>query len=343
MKKSDSGEKILESRTGPNCDEATARAPASVGNIAVGFDILGHVLSGVSDEVQVRRNHAQEGAQVQIESISFADSLTPASLPLDPEKNTAGQAVLSLLKAHAASFSVTLKIHKGIPLSAGMGGSAASAVAAVMAANQLLARPLPLRDLLPFAVAGEAVASGAAHADNIAPCLLGGAQLIVGQSAYALPVDPQILCVVVHPDLKIETKTARAVLRPEVPLRQFTEQASYLAGFVHACHTRDRHLLRQVLRDICIEPQRAHLIPGFHRAQAEALRLGALGFSISGAGPSVFAWVEEQETAEVVRDATKKIFAEIGIKSEAWISAVASPGAHLISAPPAGAPLASEF
>lgn len=307
---------------------ATAFAPATVGNVGVGFDILGHAFGVVGDRVRAERS-AQPG--VRIRSITgIADRL-----PLEPERNTAGKAVLSLLEAESLAFGIELSIEKGIPLGSGLGGSAASAVAAVVAANALLEQPLPATGLLPHAIAGEAVASGSRHADNIAPALFGGLVLTVGidnPRVTQIPVPADIRCVLLHPHMFLSTQEARGVLARRVDLSDVIWQTANLAGFLAGCYTNDLALIREAFEDVLIEPQRSKLIPGFAQVKQAALAAGALGCSISGAGPSVFAW-SEADSAVLVRDGMLRAFADNGLACDHWIAPVAGEGARLAGPP----------
>jgi len=231
------------------------------------------------------------------------------------KKNSAGAAVIAM-KEHldiAAGFS--LRIRKGIPLGSGMGGSGASAVAAVFAVNALLDPPLPVEELLPFALAGEAVATGTSPIDNVAPQLLGGLRLAhpAGGTPIAVPVPRGLLCVLVHPACSVETRESRAGLDDKVALSLHTEQAGLLAAFVSACYQGDLALLSRSLRDVLIEPQRALHIPGFADVQAAALKNSALGCSLSGSGPSVFAWCERAD-AKAIAAAMQSAFARSGLE-----------------------------
>jgi homoserine kinase len=304
---------------------ATAFAPATVGNVGVGFDILGHAFGVIGDRVRAER---AEAPGVRIRGISG----TAESLPLEPARNTAGQAVLSLLQAVPATFGIELTIEKGIPLGSGLGGSAASAVAGAVAANALFDAPLPLESLLPHAIAGEAVASGARHADNVAPSLLGGLVLTVGidhPRVRQVPVPPMVRCVLVHPHMFLSTREARGVLTRLVDLSDVVWQTANLAGFLAGCYTNDLALLREAFEDVLIEPQRARLIPGFAAAKQAAREAGALGCSISGAGPSVFAWSEESR-AEPVRAAMLDAFRDAGLACDHWIAPIGGDGARLV-------------
>jgi homoserine kinase len=304
---------------------ATAFAPASIGNVAVGFDVLGLSFPAIGDRVRAKRT---PGPYVTIASISGVT----VNLPLDPEKNTAGRAVLGLLQTMQPGFGVELKIEKGIPLGSGLGGSAASAVAAVVATNALLPQPLTPEQLLPFAMQGEAVASGAVHVDNIAPSLIGGLVLTVGvdrPSVRQIPVPAAIRCVLVHPHMELPTREARQILSRSVHLSNVIWQTANLAGFITACFTGDLALIRESLQDVMIEPQRQRLIPGFPVVKRGALDSGALGCSISGAGPTVFAWCESHN-AERVRSAMVAGFADHGLECDSWICALDAAGARVV-------------
>jgi len=304
---------------------ATAFAPASTSNLAVGFDILGHPLGFTGDRVTVARRDAPGVVMGAVTGVA-------GPLPADPAANTAGRAVMALLAEHAPELGLEVAIEKGIPLGSGIGGSAASAVAAVVAANALLPRPLAIAELFPFALAGEAVASGAVHGDNVAPSLFGGLVLVRAADppdVVPLPAPPSLRCVLVLPRLRLDTRDARSVLPAAVPLGDFIHQCANLAGVVAGCFSGDLALIGRSLRDEVIEPHRAALIPGFRAVQAAAMAAGALGCSISGGGPSVFAWCDGDEDAARARGAMVAAFAASGVAAEAWISPVGGPGARL--------------
>ncbi|PWU21431.1 MAG: homoserine kinase [Bdellovibrio sp.] len=321
--------------------EAVAFAPASVGNVGVGFDILGFALEGFGDRVRARRvtgesatgsatESARESASVRVASISGLST----RISLEPERNTAGRAALEVLRLARAEIALELEIEKGIPLGSGLGGSAASAVAGALAANALLKKSLNPQELLAASLAGEAVASGATHADNVAPSLFGGLQLIYSLHPLAItrvPVPAAVHCVVVHPGFELETRMARAVLNGQVPLEKFVRQTASVAGFIKACMSGDLELLSETLRDDVIEPQRAHLIPGFEEAKIAALKAGALGFSISGAGPSVFAWAPSEASSRRIGQVVKKVFLQRGLEPTVFVSSVAAKGARIVA------------
>ncbi len=312
-----------------NVGIARAFAPASVGNVGVGFDILGHALVAVGDTVEAARTRRETVTLSGITGIV-------ASLPDAAEQNTAGRAVQAMWETLRPGFGVTLAIEKGIPLGSGMGGSAASAVAAVVAANALLEEPLGLRELLPFAIAGEAVASGSVHVDNVAASLLGGLVFaFAGESRQMrvrkIEVPAALRCVLVHPACEVRTRDARQALDASVPLATVTEHCANLAGVLLAVQNGDLGLLRESLEDVLIEPQRAHLVPGFAAVKQAALDSGALGCSLSGSGPSLFAWVEA-ERAQSVADAMCAAFENCGMGCDYWISPIDAPGARVTEA-----------
>jgi len=304
---------------------ATAFAPASVGNVAVGFDVLGHSVAAIGDRVRVIRR-PEPG--VVIRSIRGV----VRDLPMDADKNTAGMAVLALARALELTHGFEIEIDKGIPLESGLGGSAASAVAAVVAAAAVVDEPLDHSQLLKFAMEGEAVASGSMHADNIAPSLYGGLIVTVGIDhpfVKRVPVPDTVRCVLVHPHMVLSTREARAILRKTVELSDVIWQQANLAGFLAGCYTSDLALIRVSLLDVVIEPQRQVLIPGFADVKQAALGAGALGASISGAGPTIFAWAEEGD-AEHVRAGMVAAFRQHGIDGDSWVSAIDSEGARVV-------------
>jgi homoserine kinase len=305
---------------------ATAFAPASVGNVAIGFDILGFSIDAIGDRATVRRT-ADAGVLISAISGQVPD------LPREASRNTAGRALLAMQEALGLDFGFDLALEKGIPLSSGMGGSAASAVAAVVAANALLGEPRPLLELLQFAVQGEAVASGSVHVDNIAPSLYGGLVLTVGidhPRVKQIPVPAAIRAVIVHPHMFLSTRHARAILKGSVQMADFVWQTANLAGFISGCYTDDIDMLRESFEDVVIEPQRAALIPGFAAVRAGALAAGAIGCSISGAGPTVFAW-SLADHAEAVCAAMVAAFAHHGLASDHWITQLAPLGARILA------------
>ncbi|MGE4460153.1 MAG: homoserine kinase [Stenotrophomonas sp.] len=311
----------MQSAAGRN--EARAFAPASVANVAVGFDLLGYAVAGVGDTVTVRRIDAPE---VRIAAIRG----TAVDLPRQAATNTAGAALIALRQALALPFGFEIEIDKGIPLSSGMGGSAASCVAALVAANALLDAPLGRDQLYLHALDGEAVASGSRHGDNLGPMFLGGLVLSTLERLVPVPVPAHWHSLLVHPDAQLETRRARAALQGSYALGEFVAQSTNLALVLAGCHAGDAGLVRAGLRDVLVEPRRAPLIAGFGAAQQAALAAGAMGASISGAGPSVFAWFESAEAAQAAAPAVQAAFAAAGFDSQSWVTPLHSPGARLL-------------
>ena len=311
---------------------ATAFAPATVANVAVGFDILGFAVEAVGDRVTVTTT---EQPTVTIREVTDGDGAPYGSeIPLDPARNTATVGLSALLEEQKLDFGFEVSISKGIALGSGLGGSAASAVASLVAANSLLARPLDTEALLPYALLGEQAASGAIHPDNVTPCLLGGLTLVTSLSPFRhvrLPVPREILTVLVHPHVRVDTRGARRLLLMEVPLADYVKQTACIAGFVAGCYTSDLGLIGESLHDRVVEPQRAPLIPAFAEVKAAALASGAIGASISGSGPTLFAWVTSPDAAERVRHAMLRAFKDhAAVEADSWVSPVSEHGARIL-------------
>jgi homoserine kinase len=305
---------------------ATAFSPASVGNFAVGFDILGHSLMGPGDKVTVSTIAERTVRVAEIRGLV-------TELPTQAERNTAGAALLALARALDLPFGFELRIEKGLALGSGMGGSAASCVAALVAANSLLDEPLRRDALYPYALIGESIASGGAHGDNVGPQLIGGLALCTPERVLRLPVPPQLYCALVHPDAVLETRRAREVLRGSYLIGDFVAQSANLARVLAGCYRHDLTLIKAGLADVLVEPRRAALIPGFASVKAAALSREALGASISGAGPSVVAWFDGRARAEAALPAMREAFAAAGLASEGWVSPVDGPAAELVDGP----------
>ncbi len=303
---------------------ASAEAPSSIGNVATGFDILGHTIEGPVDRVAVRRIPE---AAVRLRSVSGV----VLDLPADPARNTALRALEVLRLERGLSFGFEIDITKGIPLGSGMGGSAASAVAALVAANVLLDSPLTTSQLYPFALEGEAAASGGRHGDNVGPMLLGGLTLATHDRLIRLPVPAGLTCVLVHPHFVLETRRAREALALPYAISDFVPQSAGLARLMVGLFTLDFESIRAGLCDVLVEPRRSYLIPGFMEVKKAAMDAGALGASISGGGPSVFAWFQDRVTAETSTRTMQSAFAKAGFDSDVFVSAVDGPKARVIS------------
>ncbi|NJN33367.1 MAG: homoserine kinase [Saprospiraceae bacterium] len=305
--------------------DITVFAPASVANVACGFDVLGFALEKPGDEIVVRFA-PQKGLSIS--------KITGGKLPYSPEKNTAGFAAIKLLEFLGESdLGIEMEIHKKMPFGSGLGSSAASAAGAVVAINELLGKPLPKFDLLRFAVLGESIASGAIHADNVAPSLLGGFTLVRDSDlcdVQTIPVPKGLCAAVVYPKVEILTKEARSMLKTEVPLKSMVKQTANIASFVLGMVKNDFALIKRALHDVIIEPQRAPLIPHFYDVKNAADTEGVLGCSISGSGPSIFALCIDLNIAQKVGNSMRDIYLNNGIECELFISAVNMEGVKVI-------------
>jgi homoserine kinase len=310
-----------------NIRSVTAFAPATCANVAVGFDILGFAIENIGDRVTLTRGDDNDTKLTIVE----IDSQEP--IPLESDKNTASIGIAQMCRDLKLQIGFSITIHKGIPLSSGIGGSAASAVAALVACNAFLCQPLSNLELLQYAILGEEVISGHRHVDNAAASLYGGFTLIHRREALEiipLPI-PDLWCVIAHPHLRVATKQARQVLKKHVPLEDFVTQSANLAATIAALYRGDEALLQRALTDVLIEPQRAHFVPGFYEIKTAALQAGALAVSFSGSGPSLFALTKSKEIAEKVISTMRNNFTNENIMSEFWVSPISSKGAHIIS------------
>jgi homoserine kinase len=308
-------------------ESVTAFAPATVSNVACGFDVLGFALHTPGDEVTARP--ADSG--VRIDAITGDQE----RLPRDAARNTAGIAAQALLNLLGERGGVALTIRKGLPLSSGLGGSAASAVAAVVAVDALFNARTPLETLMACAFEGERVGAGSAHGDNIGPAVYGGFVLVRDPSppdVVRLPVPEGLTAVVVHPDLEIETARAREMLGSTVALGDAIRQWANLGAFVDALHRSDFDLMSRALIDTIAEPRRAALVPGFAQIKQAAADAGALGCSLSGSGPSLFALCRDASSARAVASAMgAAVTQHIGGDMRTFVSAIAASGARVIS------------
>ncbi len=302
----------------------SAFAPATCANIAVGYDILGFALECPGDEVTLTRT---DNEQLIIEP-SRKEAFP---FPVDIDKNTATVALKEMMAALNLKCGFTIHINKGIPIRSGLGSSAASAVAAVLALNQFLLEPIPYEQLTQYAISGEVIASGNQHPDNIVPCLYGGLTLsyqLDPIKIIQLPT-PDCYYVLVHPELEVDTKLARAQLAKNLPLTEYVKQSANLSAFIAALYQQDLSIIKSVLKDVLIEPRRAASIQGFYSVKQTALSAGALGASISGSGPSMFAFAQTQTDAQQIAAAMVAAFLQENIRSESWISTIEQKGAYI--------------
>lgn len=303
-----------------------AFAPATVANVSCGFDVFGFAVEHPGDEVILTLT---DEAGVVVKKIEGDGG----RLPLDSNKNTASVAVLELLKALNRKEGVEIVLKKNLPLGSGMGSSAASAAAALVGMNQLLGSPLDRKALLPFAMEAERVACGAAHADNVAPSLLGGFVLIRGYEpldVVSIPTPENLFCTLVHPHLELKTQDSRQVLRSSIPLKDAITQWGNIAGLVAGLMKPDYSLIGRSLMDVIAEPVRSLLIPGFDTIKEKAIEAGALGSGISGSGPTIFALSTDIATAEKVGSAIQEQFSKLKLESEVYISKINAEGAKVI-------------
>ncbi len=314
----------------------TAFAPATVANVACGFDVLGFALEAPGDEVTAKLRPDLPPATVEISSLSGGEGIEFEGIPREPEHNTAGRAASSLLQAMNAPFGVELKVRKMMPAGSGMGSSAASAAAAVVAVNELLRLnglpSLTPLELIPYGMEGEAVASGSKHADNVGPAITGGILLLRGYNpldAVQIPVPKNLHCALVRPHVEVATSMARSIMPKDIPLKTAIAQWGNLAGLVAGLMKEDYALIGRSLVDAVAEPVRAPLIPGFADMKRAALQAGALGCSISGSGPSVFALTDSLETAQKVAFAMQEALRPHNVENTMYVSHVANTGPRL--------------
>jgi homoserine kinase len=303
-----------------------AFAPATVANVCCGFDILGFAVDNPGDEVKLTLRTDQLVQVVSIEGDG-------GKLPREAEKNTASVAILSFLNAIGSKQGVDIELKKKLPLGSGMGSSAASGVAALVAINKLLGNPLTREQLVPHAMEAERIACGSAHADNVAPSLLGGFVLVREyQPLDVIKVDAtdELYCSLIHPHLELKTEDSRKVLRHSISLKDTITQSSNVAGLMIGLTKPDYGLIGRSLKDVIAEPIRAAFIPGFEAMRKVAIDAGALGFGISGSGPTVFALSETKQKATAVAEAIKIEFTKRLLNSDVFVSKVNQRGAYVI-------------
>lgn len=299
-------------------------SPATIANVSCGFDVLGLCLDSVGDEMTITKS-AQPG--IRITEILGAD------LPLKAEKNVAGVAALALLAHLQPNCGFSICMVKNIKAGSGIGSSAASAAGAVFGINQLLGKPLTNKELVYFAMQGEKLASGSAHADNVAPALLGGFTLVRSYEPLdiiAIPSPAELYVTVIHPHIELKTKDARSVLKENIPLKKATIQCGNLGGLISGLYTGDYDLIGRSLHDELVEPIRSILIPQFDELKAAAKEAGALGGGISGSGPSVFALSKGRETALKAAEAMSNVMQQTDVPFDVHVSPINPTGIKIL-------------
>ena len=305
-------------------EEIKVFSPATVANVACGFDVLGFCLDGIGDEMTIRKSK-DKGVRIRV-----SDGY---DLPLDIDKNIAGVSAKALYEKANPDFGFELEIYKRIKPGSGIGSSAASAVGSVFGMNQLLGKPFNQNELIEFAMKGEALASAAEHADNIAPALLGGFTLVKNFNPLRIlqiPSPEDLYAVIVHQQIEIKTSEARSVLPAQIKLRDATIQWANLGSLIHALHTNDYALIGECLEDVVAEPYRSKVIPAYEILKKAAKTAGALGTSISGSGPSIFSLCQGIDIAKKISSAQKKVLNSTDVSFEVYISKINTKGVSIL-------------
>lgn len=298
--------------------------PATIANVSCGFDVLGLALDAVGDEMVVRKTD-EKGIKIT--------KLTGQDLPTETLQNVAGVAGLALLAEsnHVGGFEI--EIYKKIKAGSGIGSSAASSTGAVWAMNQLLGCPFSNLDLVKFAMEGERLASGVAHADNVAPALFGGFTLVRSYQPLdiiKIPTPAELYATVIHPQIEVRTSDSRRILKTSISLEDGIKQWGNVGGLIAGLYTNDYDLIGRSLVDHIVEPIRSILIPGFDKVKENAMDAGALGCGISGSGPSIFALSKGKETASKVGEAMRNVYEKIGVEYDVHVSKINTEGVKII-------------
>jgi len=299
-------------------------SPATVANVSCGFDVLGFALDTIGDEMIIRKV-AQKGIKIT--------KISDQNLPLETNKNVAGVAALALLAEININFGFEIEINKQIKPGSGIGSSAASSAGVVWAINKLLGSPFNTTDLVRFAMEGEKLASGEAHADNVAPAIFGGFTLIRSYNPLdiiKIPTPKDLIVTIIHPQIEVKTSEARKLLSQTVSLKNATKQWANVGGLISGLHTNDYDLIGRSLQDFVAEPVRSKLIPGFNKLKQACLEVGALGCGISGSGPSIFALSKGEEKALEVSEAMKAVYNKVEIAYDLHISKVNNKGIKIL-------------
>ncbi len=316
---------LLELETTSFMNEIRIFSPATVANVACGFDVLGFCLDSIGDEMVVRKTK-EKGIRISKIEGGY-------DLPYEATANVAGVSAMALLEDAKPNCGFEIEIHKRIRPGSGIGSSSASASGSVYGINELLGRPYNKTELTSFAIKGEAMASGSEHADNIAPGIFGGFTLVKSLQpleVLEIPVPEDLYAVIVHPQIEIKTSAARAILPKQVPLLDAIIQWANVGSLIHALHTSDYGLIQRSLEDIIIEPYRSQLIPHYGEVKKEALQAGALGAGISGSGPSIFILTKGLETAKRIEQAIRNLYSKTQIHFETYVSKINIEGIKIL-------------
>lgn len=301
-------------------------APATVANVTCGFDILGFAVDEPGDEVYLEKSNSGE---IRIVEISGDGGVLPTGI----DENSCGAVIRMFLRDLGSDQGVDIYLNKKMPLGSGLGSSAASSVAAIYAINELLDRPKTIEALLPYAIEGERVACGAAHADNVAPGLFGGFVLIRSydpMDVIKLPTPDELFATLVHPQIEVKTKDAREILRKQIYFKDSVKQSGNVAGLIAGILTADYDLISRSMHDHIVEPIRSILIPGFNLVKEAAIEIGALGAGISGSGPSIFALSRDEDTANRIANKMNSIYSDFDIENETYVSRINQVGPRII-------------
>jgi len=306
-------------------DKLTIFSPATVANVSCAFDVMGFAVDGAGDMMSFEK-FTGKGVKIHMKGNS--------ELPEEPEHNVAGVVALAMLKTQSPGFGILIEIEKGIRPGSGMGSSGASAAGTAFGMNKLLGEPFDKKELVKFAMLGEALASGTPHPDNVTPAIYGGFTLI--RSVNPLDIIPlniprELVASIIHPDIEVKTQNARNVLKKSITLKDAVIQWGNIAALVSGLYSEDYDLIARSMNDAIVEPVRSMLIPLFDKVKEAALENGALGCSISGSGPSVFALSKGMETAQKVSKAMAKVYESTDIPVDDYTSGINKEGIKILS------------
>ena len=299
-------------------------SPASIANLSCGFDILGVCLNDIGDEITVRKTK-EKGIKIL--------KVTGQKLTLDVNKNVAGVSALALLKETNVDCGFEIEIHKGIKPGSGIGSSAASSAGSVFAINELIGKPYSSKELIKFALEGEKIASGAAHADNVSAVLLGGFIFVrdsLNFDIFKLKTPIDLAFTILHPQIEVKTSESRALVQRPITLDKMITQSANLGAFISGLYNEDYNLISRSIKDVVVEPIRSILIPEFDKLKEISLSNNALGFGISGSGPSVFAMSKGLVNAKKIRDLLKVNYSKLGLSFDIHTSSVNEKGIQII-------------